>query len=267
MLLIKPFPFTSTNMSQAAEDQSARWWEFYAVRYAMGTVVGAVIFFFLCNSNPALRPMLFGAEAGKIDGTSLALLAGYGLAFCYIASAPILVFHVSRFLLDPSGVLTVDQRRLWWLLAPPIGLTMVFTWFAGTTLLLSVFYGLVFFIAAFIVWPQYLAVITTISQRAQLLDFYKKLASKRSSAVGGLTDSYKHMREHGNSFLIVVLEIILALLLYVAGNLSPQLAGATAGQAEKYVLPYIIIILMWIIPAACVWVIGTLFERSFVDAP
>jgi hypothetical protein len=36
---------------------SARWWEFYAVRYGMGSVVGAIIFFFLCNTNPVLKPM------------------------------------------------------------------------------------------------------------------------------------------------------------------------------------------------------------------
>ena len=28
---------------------SFRWWEFYAVRYAMGTIVGAAVFYVLCS--------------------------------------------------------------------------------------------------------------------------------------------------------------------------------------------------------------------------
>jgi hypothetical protein len=84
----------------------------------MGTVVGGVVFFLLCNTNPALKPMLFDAEAGKIDGPLLALLAGYGLAYCYIASAPILVLHAGRFLLDISQGTKASLRRVLVVLTP-----------------------------------------------------------------------------------------------------------------------------------------------------
>jgi len=115
-------------MSQTEQENQSpsHWWEFYAVRYGMGSVVGAVIFFFLCNTNPALKPMLFGAEGGKIDGTILTLLAGYGLTYCYIASAPILVFHVGRFLLN----ITTGSKASFWrvvlLFLPPLAATAIF---------------------------------------------------------------------------------------------------------------------------------------------
>ena len=50
-------------MSQAeSSNTGARWWEGYAIRYGVGTVVGAVLFYILCTLNDALKPFLFGAQ-------------------------------------------------------------------------------------------------------------------------------------------------------------------------------------------------------------
>src|ERR1700722_11264492 len=110
-----------------AENPSSRWWEFYVVRYAMGTMFGALVFYFLCSTNPGWSALLFGGGGAppmagleglhlvpiKLDKTQMTLLVTYGLVYCYIASAPILVFHATRFLLDYS----VDKGAwLWWLL-------------------------------------------------------------------------------------------------------------------------------------------------------
>src|SRR5271157_3260791 len=93
----------------------ARWWEFYAVRYAMGTVVGAVAFSFLCSQRQETQSLLFGTFASNaisLETPRLILLAVYGSIYCYIASAPILVFHASRFLLNPEA----SKRDVWeWL--------------------------------------------------------------------------------------------------------------------------------------------------------
>lgn len=260
-------------MSQPEQDSqsTARWWEFYAVRYGMGSVVGAIIFFFLCSTNPVFKPMLFGADAGKIDGTTLALLAGYGLAFCYIASAPILVFHVSRFLLQISMGSSGGSGATGWrryagvllTLLPPIGALIIFALTRTTSGIVLAFYCFVFWLASMVIWPQYLAIGFTLAKTRELLTFYEKLAGKRKAGTGGIVESYRHMREHGNSFLIVVLEMILAIILFTAGNLEVSLTGVVSPSKEIYVLPYIMIIFLWIIPAAAVWLVGTLFERRF----
>ncbi|SDI00913.1 hypothetical protein [Nitrosomonas sp. Nm132] len=244
---------------------SSRWWEFYAVRYGMGTVVGGVVFFFLCNTNPTLKPMLFGAEAGKIDGPLLTLLAGYGLAYCYIASAPILVLHAGRFLLNIGQNSKASIRRVLLLFVPPLVATLAFFFTCTSTGATLYFFSFVFALAALVLWPQYLAILFTLFRTKELLQFYKKLAGKRDAAEGGLVESYKHLREHGNSFSIVVLEIVLAIILFTAGNFDSAVVGAVSTTKDTYVLPYIGIILLWILPAALVWLVGTLFEREFSD--
>lgn len=251
-------------MSQS--ENSSRWWEFYAVRYGMGTVVGGVVFFFLCNTNPDLKPMLFGAEAGKIDGPLLALLAGYGLAYCYIASAPILVLHAGRFLFDVSQGAKVSWRRVLVLFVPPVIATLIFFFTRASTGPTLYFFSFVFALAALVLWPQYLAIIFTLFRTKELLEFYEKLAGKRDSAKGGIVDSYKHLREHGNSFFIVTLEVVLAVILFTAGNFDAAVGATATPTKEPYVLPYIGIILVWILPAALVWLVGTLIERQFCDA-
>lgn len=255
-------------MAQSDQDNSnsSRWWEFYAVRYGMGTVVGGVVFFFLCNTNPALKPMLFGAEAGKIDGPLLTLLAGYGLAYCYIASAPILVFHAGRFLLDIGQSSKTSLWRVLLIYLPPLAATVAFFFSRTSTGPTLYFFSFVFALATLVLWPQYLAIFFTLFRTRELLQFYKKLTGKRDAAKGGLVDSYKHLREHGNSFSIVVLEIVLAIILFTAGNFDATVGAAVAAKKDAYVLPYIGIILLWILPAALVWLVGTLFEREFSGA-
>jgi len=255
-------------MAQPDKDNSSssRWWEFYAVRYGMGTVVGGVVFFFLCNTNPALKPMLFGAETGTIDGPMLTLLAGYGLAYCYIASAPILVFHAGRFLLDISQSSKTSIWRVLLILLPPSVATLAFFLSRTSTGATLYFFSSVFALAALVLWLQYLTIFFTLSRTKELLLFYKKLAGKRDSATGGLIDSYKHLREHGNSFFIVFLEIVLAIILFTVGNFDATVGDAIATSKVTYVLPYIGIILLWILPAALVWLVGTLFERAFSGA-
>ena len=245
---------------------SSRWWEFYAVRYGMGTVVGGVVFFFLCNTNPALKPMLFGAEAGKIDGPLLTLLAGYGLAYCYIASAPILVFHAGRFLLDIGPNSKSSIWRVLFTFVPPVVATLAFFFSRTSTGATLYFFSFVFGLAALVLWPQYVAIFSTLFRTKELLQFYRKLAGKREAAKGGLVESYKHLREHGNSFSIVVLEIVLAIILFTAGNFDATVGGTVSATKDTYVLPYLGIILLWILPAALVRLVGTLFEREFSGA-
>lgn len=252
-------------MSQSNEAESNRWWDFYAVRYAMGTVVGAMIFFFLCQVNPVLKPLLFGAETGSLDAAKLLMLAGYGLAFCYIASAPILVFHSGRYRLEVGQPRKINWFKLALILVPPLFLTIIILIIASPKNDSLFFYVPVCYVAMLLFWTQYLIIGRAIFKSDELFSFYKKLSKKRSTDTGGIVNSYKHLREHGNAFAIVQLEIFLAVLLYAVGSLwTPEKLLPSNGHT--FVLPYLCVIFIWTLPAALTWQVGTLFERRFMDS-
>jgi hypothetical protein len=74
------------------------------------------------------------------------------------------------------------------------------------------------------------------------------------------------MREHGNSFFIVFLEIMLGVVLFEASTLTfknPTGADPVVGV----VAIYLGVLVAWILPAVFVWLISTFFERRFRDAP
>lgn len=256
---------TGESVSDPTESESSRWWEFYAVRYAMGTVVGGVVFFFLCMSNSVLKPLLFGADSGTIDGTRLALFAAYGLAYCYIASAPILVFHVGRYMIEVRRPGSTSWMRLPIVFTVPTAITAAFYFANPSQGEMRLFYTSVAALAALLFWLECIVIGYTFFHSKQMFAFYQKLANKRSNAKGGITDSYKHMREHGNSFAIVVFEVALAVLLYAVGGLA-SMPGSVLLYRNSVLLPHVAAILVWVLPAALVWVVGTLFEREFSGA-
>jgi len=272
-------------------ETSSRWWEFYAVRYAMGTVVGAIVFCFLCRGTPLefllrgtpLEPLIHGAATGPspaeptstgaitLDVTHLALLAVCGLVYCYIASAPILVFHAGRFLLGPW----VKLRGGWvkWLciipvvVVSPAGLLVIYYILAMAGQLKNWQYCMTgyFAVAALLVIVlQYMVSSRALIGSRDLFVFYRLLAEKREIALspekarGGIVDSYRHLREHGNSFFIVLLEVLLAALLVGTRAIVPS-------GSDPSSVAYLAVIVAWIFPAACVWGIGTCFEREFAD--
>jgi hypothetical protein len=230
-----------------------RWWEFYAVRYAMGTVIGGVLFFGLAKLVPSLSPII---NDGKLEIELLPLLAAYGLTFCYLASAPILVLHAARFAISPTFKLS---RSIVIFFVVPIAISITFLAF-------SPFHGVELFwltlavlVASFTILGQFVLVHTFVSKNSTLYDFYKALADTRATSQTDIIESYRHLREHGNSFAIVLCEILLAGLLYAiiyaAGGASP-----TSGYVESYAAG---LLLLWILPASLVWLAGTLIERRF----
>ena len=290
-----PFPQESEHRGKTGSpnppETSSRWWEFYAVRYAMGTVVGAIVFCFLCRGTPLefllrgtpLAPLIRGAATGPspaepaptgamtLDVPHLALLAVCGLVYCYIASAPILVFHAGRFL---SGR-WVKLRGGWakWLcvilviVLSPAGLLVTYYILAIVGQLKNWQYCMTgyFAVAALLVIVlQYMVSSWTLIESRELFVFYRMLAENREIALspekarGGIVDSYRHLREHGNSFFIVLLEILLAALLVGTRAIVPS-------ESDPSSLGYLVVIVAWIFPAACVWGIGTCFEREFAE--
>jgi hypothetical protein len=254
----------------------------------MGTVVGAIIFCFLCLQRPETQPLLFGifgvtpprvcnavsvcaaacAEAAaavqshsiSLDASRLTLLAVYGLVYCYVASAPILVFHAGRFLIDPETT--------WKSILKGSGICAVFLlvgtfsgrfvaegeWFAFTASCLILLLAL-----------EAAAVFFSVKRSEKLFEFYSKLAERRSEPKGEIVDSYRHLREHGNSFFIVFLELGLGVVLFEASKLGPQ-DSCRPGPVLGIVKIYLSVLVLWIFPAVCVWLISTLFERRFSEA-
>lgn len=308
-------------------ETSSRWWEFYAVRYAMGTVVGAIVFCFLCRGTPLefllrgtpLEPLIHGtaasptpaepsdtytlkleashsrsagppraysikleasrsssapatsiaADAIRLDVTHLALLAVCGLVYCYIASAPILVLHAGRFLSGRWIKLTSRWVKC-------LSVVLVVVLFPLSPL---VAYGVLgrleswryciigyFAVAGLLVIVlQYVVSSWALIESRHLFAFYGTLAENREIALsperarGGIVDSYRHLREHGNSFFIVLLEILLAAILVGARLI-------VSNESDPSSLGYLVVIVAWVFPAACVWGIGTLFEREFSES-
>lgn len=252
---------------QGNEKQSSsfRWWEFYAVRYAMGTVVGGVVFFFLCFYNPELKPLLFGADIGKLDGPRLWLFAAYGLAYCYIASAPILVLHTGRFLLQLKSDTTdkaYQALMLTWL--PLLLAMMAFNHTPSPDISSKLFFASSTFLFVQVVYLSLVVVIFALWKSQDLYDFYVRLDVQRANTRGELIDSYRHLREHGNSFFIVFLEIVFAIILYAAGDAAQVIFGQQLNKSA-YVLPYVLVLLLWTFPAVLVWFVGTVIERRFSE--
>jgi len=244
---------------------STRWWEFYAVRYGMGTVIGSAILLFLQHvPNGPLCALLPDLQAGHITGPQLTLLAAYGFAYCYIASAPILVLHAGRFCLDVDVRFSVWIKRLSVMASVPAILAIVCWTVVQTSYWeIRILCSGVVLIFVLIVWSQLLLVYRTYQKKSDVWRTYTRLAGKRHHAVGDIVNSYRHLREHGNSFLIVVFEIVLGVILYCAGNCLSAVDRSEV-YATQMALTYISIILIWVIPACFVWLIGMVLERKFI---
>lgn len=249
------------------EKSERNWWEFYGVRYAQGTVVGAMIIFFLFSQNEILKKLLFIPERPEDFGIPhLILLTVYGLAYCYISSAPILVMHAGRGLLYKSKTNVNPWKGYRLRVLIFIGLA-VFIFGAGFCLsddilsLAQMLSGLVMF-TLFMMQVSILYSVF-ISSWEETFDYYALIVKKRNQeGAGGYVESYKHIREHGNSFLIVVFQFFLALPIF----LFVSQVGSTGGDAIRNL---VIIIIIWIIPAATIWFFGNKLENNlqyFEDA-
>lgn len=108
-------------------NNTSRWWDVYIVRYALGTVVGAMCVYFIlhtlgseakalwlmqpnitelniwdlgtiCSENPSacLVQAQITQDLYSFNIVQFILLGIYGLAFTYFASGPVLVWHAVR---------------------------------------------------------------------------------------------------------------------------------------------------------------------------
>ena len=156
-------------------------------------------------------------------------IASLGFAYCYIASAPMLLLHATR---AQIGINRLRARWLFWtgIAAAIIVLYLLTLGFGLTRWSSSGFAPLV----AWIVLGFQAGVIAdTILDRFKTLSaFYLATARGREERpIAEDVESYRHLREHGNAFAILTLEITLAFVLVSArrANLFKHLQpiGAT----------------------------------------
>lgn len=265
--------------------ESNRWWEMYLVRYITGSVVGAVIVYIILRKlNVDWFP-----DLNKIQSSNLVVLASLGFAYCYIASAPITLLHAARFLLDtqlfvqpPTQVMTgvVGWKKFFASLRRWFG---KYDWLVLSLLLFVTLFGVLLgFVSNETTWVlvaastfvlAYTYVVSIklyfkLQENDEWQKWYFSLAEKRekanSNAGKGFVESYRHLREHGNAFFIISLEISLGIVLYQIATLLQRFSSE---NAVIWAVTVLAALLYWVLPGALCWYLGNKLERYLVEKP
>lgn len=190
-------------------------------------------------------------DVSKLDAQFLSLLAALGLAYCYVASAPVLVLHATR------GVFLAKN-------------TTTYQWFFFGSLALVGVAAVAFYayqtapdtksmlsavLLAIVLCLQLVPLGFSIHKEGERAHAYyanlTKARSKDTEEARQYVESYKHLREHGNAFFILMFELALGTILATVSK--PNIA--------------LIALLLWIMPAALVWLVGTVLEYRFANEP
>lgn len=240
------------------------WWEFYGIRYAQGTVIGAMIVYVLFSRSESLKKILFLPTEAKDFGIAhLTLLAVYGLTYCYVASAPILVFHAGRALFYKSETnLTPERGRMKRILSLCILALPLPVWFycdstGGSAQLTK---ALAILLITGIVAAQVIVLVNIFYLRwKETVSYIKAISEKREAPESaGYVESYKHMREHGNSFFIVTMQFLLAIPIFVFVSKAPT-------TQDDPVINLCLIVFVWAFPASAIWAFSNKLENSLQD--
>lgn len=193
----------------------------------------------------------------------LTLLAAYGLAYCYIASAPILIMHAARMYLWSKKTTWIRTISLI-ILSFAVGAIYYFTipsqnGFEPYHKILA----LVVFLLAILFQTSLL--INIFHNSAELpIEYYRALIdSREQKKTRPFVESYRHLREHGNSFLVVFFEFILGFV--ISGFTSAEKVVDTSLLSENAIRNLFLIIFLWILPASWIWFFGNKLEHSLVQ--
>lgn len=230
-----------------------RWWEYYALRYFVGTVAGALAVVFLTRSSGSpLHTFGFTSvdDLNKLGMKDVTVIGALGFAYCYIASAPMLLLHATRAQLGLNP-LRCKWRR-WVVTAIVIAVVQLgglwyfsVRWWSVQSLV-----GLVFLI---ILGVQVAMIVEAhLNRFKDIGSFYSDLVARArvgTDTVAGYVESYRHLREHGNAIAILVLEFALALILGSTGR--PIFAA--------------VVVFIWMLPSTYSWFIGSLLESRLQE--
>lgn len=273
----------SSNNSQSQVPTNTRYWENYLVRYFLPTVVGAILVWILLWQIPesyGLPNVL--TKRASIDSTFFALIGLAGFVYCYLSSSLVLVMHYGRWKGwsdDKANLQLFNGRRTPWKLRvktaanTTVGSLLLAALLSSVFLLgsiqlvvtnnLSVLINLddVYLMEAalFAVAWQWVIACQVFAQRTEMYTFYKALTNARSqTGYNGFVESYRHLREHGNAFFIVLAEILFFFYLYVGIKLIlPETPWKSPALQMTFGALFTV---AWILPGVYAWHLGTALE-------
>lgn len=243
-------------MDQQDEGGSARnnWWEGYIIRYTLGSLVGAIICWQLIgdvDDKLAIKAFI----STKEEVAKYVILLLMGLCYCYVASSPMLTIHASRYreLKQTHKLVSINSIFAW-----------LFSWtfFVGLLLWLSGYfqgdfsgkqlvYLLLGMLPPFLIFYfQYVLLPKSDADVDDLYKFYDDLSFLRYYTFTDIKTSYRHLREHGNAYSVLLLEFMLGWCLVWAIKVEVYLSVA--------------VIVAWVLPSAFVWVVGTNIEKRYI---
>ncbi len=235
-----------------------RWWEFYALRYALGTVMGVFILLYLfIHTDIATRfgleklAFLIPKDPKDLSFTHLVILGVCGLAYCYLSSAPMLVFHALRANVFKSS----SHQSSFWIGLVTIVISLVITAFlvykgytsSDNLKWWQIFYF--FILSTFSSFTAALSIWGISNSNFLIVNFYKKLAEKRQRKLD-YVESYRHLREHANAFALVLCEIIFCLLFVTGLKIS--------GSVNFVPL----LVILWLFGPALIWFVANELESE-----
>ena len=228
-----------------------RWWEFYFIRYFVGTVVGGAILYYLnVSEHSALHHKIVPSitKISDIHAGAIWLLGALGLTYCYIASAPIYSLHVARS--EFIGKNWLKLRTCAALFLIPFAIAWIYR--CDTD---SLHGAIAVFVLSALVLLEIWAFWSVSKRRNELHTYYCELASFRainSAPIREYVESYRHLREHGNAYLIIIFEFFLGSVLWYLPSTKLRLVAGV----------------VWVLPAALFWFIGNILEYKMVrDGP
>jgi hypothetical protein len=238
---------------QENRNANGHWWKNYVVRYFVGTVVGAGIVVLL-NEYPGspFKGLLSSVQELK-DATfrDVTIFASVGLAFCYIASAPVLTLHGTR------DHLRLSQLRRSWILwiVIPLVITAAIWYFLAYSQTNQPISQRGAVVLGIIVSVQVVLVLAALIDRlSSVSSFYWRLSAARANSARQIieyVESYRHLREHGNAFSILLVEMALGFILV---SLPNQISAVP-------------VLVIWMLPASTCWLLGTVLESKLAYAP
>jgi hypothetical protein len=266
-------------VSQTMEQQGGgRWWENYLVRYLVPTIVGMGCLQWL-SRNSGIDLTLFLTIPRDVQNIRTEQLISwflFGMLFCYIASYPVLVMHATRMLDFRGRAGRVHGASL----LGSYGLMLL----ASLIVLVAAVWrrpeiSIVIVAALSAVHLRRLYVVGTvfykeknenIEEYSWAYRFYLHLGERRGGAKkdttakgtpspetrAELVESYRHLREHGNSALILIFEMILTGIFY-------SIFARYSNQPDVAFTWLVVVLVIWCTPAAAIHLLAQHLEQRF----
>lgn len=227
-----------------------RWIDQYTLRYALGTIVGSII---VAQLIAHLPPEVKSTISSFDTWGQLLTYVTVGFAFCYVASAPLLLAHIGRVFLYSStyrsgkptpfvigGIACVVMTGITYLSTCDLSRTIA----NGALAAIAGFQGS---LAVFLFYKQ-----------EELYDFYTKLSAARINNAE-FVESYRGIREHGNACSIVLLEVALGILI------AEMLSSIDDTSTYPYFTTLLIFSALWLAPSFFALVFASKLEIRMIQ--